>query len=102
MNTIKFSHRYVKMPDDVTYTRILEVFIANKNDLYKGFVEYDTLIDTTAYEHYQLPPGKLIVLLLQSASKSSYSLWTTIRRWTQEKEKYYRGIRGQYVNIEVK
>jgi hypothetical protein len=92
MRRIKFSHEYMKMPDDFEESAVLEVFIADRSDLCPEFVEFDTAIVDAG--NYPLPRGKLLILLLQTRS---FQLWTTIRRWTAVKEKYYRGLRGEYV-----
>lgn len=84
MKKIKFSHNYTKMSCDTHTSVLLEVFIVDRNDLHDVFVEYDTRIRDGG--NYPLPNGKLLVLLLENGAGS---LWTTIRRWTIDKEKYY-------------
>jgi hypothetical protein len=103
MNSIKFSHRYFKMPPAHMKTaRLLQVLIADKKELSPEFVEYDTAykeIECNPEEetkHYPLPDGKLIILLLQTGW-----VWTTIRRWTPAKESYYRSLQGQELKIEM-
>ncbi|MCZ7362366.1 MAG: hypothetical protein O8C58_03360 [Candidatus Methanoperedens sp.] len=98
MNTIKFSHYYEKMPDDAQLSSpvLLEVLTSHLDELSQGFIEYDTKIKNEN-KYYALPNSKLLVLLL----KTSNSIFTTVRRWTPEKESYYRSIRGQQVKIEV-
>lgn len=106
MQTIKFSHKYEKMPDidiiDNYDTILLEVFKVEYKDLSERFKQYDTLIQGQnpfyLESYYALPQTALIVLLL----KTDKQVWTTVRRWTPEKEVYYRGLRGQEVKIEVK
>lgn len=110
MNIIKFSHWYEKMPSGKEWqapTTLMAVFLCNREELGELFVKYDTLFwdgivpgitrDRTAY-FYELPKGRLMVLLLITHNK----VWTTIRRWTPQKEKYYRSIVGQDVKIEIK
>ena len=92
MEKIKFDHEYMKMPEGFKTSAILEVFVANRSDLCPYFIEYDTVI--CGEGNYQLPTGKLLVVLLQTWD---FQLWTTIRRWTKEKEEYYRGLRGEFV-----
>jgi len=97
---IKFSHRYYKMPVCVKNTYLLEVLTADRKDLILGFIIYDTEYPKG---HYELPKGKLLVLLLLTpikAGKENY-LWTTIRRWTPEKEKYYKSLRGSQVEVVI-
>lgn len=92
---IKFSHLYDKMPIDPSPSTLLEVFVVN-NDLSDGFVNYDTQMSGGG--KYRLPNGQKLVLLLQNRDGV---LWTTIRRHTSCKERYYREIRGSIVNIVV-
>jgi hypothetical protein len=102
MNKIKFSHTYTKMPFDREQTKLLEVFITYKKDLSPEFLWYDTQIEGIS-GNYKLPDGKLLVLLLLSLQDDSlaWQPWTTVRRWTPEKEKYYRSIRGEMVEIVI-
>lgn len=92
---IKFSNSYTKMPDDLSPSTLLEVFVVD-DDLSQAFVNYDTQILDGG--KYNLPRGKKLVLLLQNKDNV---LWTTIRRHTSCKERYYRKIRGSVVNIVV-
>ena len=98
MRTIRFSHTYDKMPADFSVSRLLEVFVVDRDDLCEGFVGYDTSYGTEG-DMYPLPKGKLIVLLLMA--RDSMELWTTIRRCTPSKLKYYSGMRGSFVKCEV-
>ncbi len=97
MRVIKFSHFYSKAPPGYSKSKLLEVFITDRDDLHSEFVEYDTAINGGG--NYPLPSGKLIVLLLQASQLMR--LWTTTRRWTPEKERYYRGLRGEIVKCEI-
>lgn len=92
---IKFSNRYTKMPPDPSPSTLLEVFVVD-DDLHVGFVDYDTQISGGG--KYKLPNGNKLVLLLQNMDGV---LWTTIRRHTSCKERYYREIRGCVVDIVV-
>lgn len=96
MPAIKFSHRYHKMPPAPDPSRLIEVLVANRATLHSAFVEYDTAI--IGGGNYPLPGGKVLVLLLQAESGE---LWTTIRRWTPDKEQYYRGLRGVRLAVVV-
>lgn len=98
MRTIKFSHKYGKMPADFGVSKLLEVLLAEGSYLHEGFVSYDTSFGEDG-ENYPLPRGKLIVMLLQT--RDSEALWTTMRRCTPSKLKYYVGLRGSYVKCEV-
>ena len=97
MPTIKFSHKYTKMPDGFERSRLIAVFVTDRDKLCKEFIEYDTAI--VGGGHYPLPRGKLLVLLLQVMESSQ--LWNTMRRWTPEKEQYYRGSCGERAECEV-
>ncbi len=95
MKTIKFSHKYKKMPHHCKNARLLEVLNTTKEELSEEFIEYDTV--TLKGDNYPLPDGKLIVLLLWCNDE----LWTTIRRYTLEKDRYYKSMRGEIFKIEV-
>lgn len=94
MQAIKFSHVYSKMPRQPDPSLLLEVFVTDRDDLSDGFVEYDTRIHGGG--EYPLPNGELLVLVLMTYDGI---LWTTVRRSTPDKKSYYRGLRGQHVNI---
>ena len=98
MRTIRFSHTYGKMPADFGVSKLLEVLVADSGHLHEGFVEYDTSFGEGG-ENYPLPRGKLMILLLQT--RDDKVLWTTIRRCTPSKLKYYSGLRGSFVKCEV-
>lgn len=103
MISIKFSHIYQKMPvgaEDFD-TKLLAVIPCVHENLSDEFIEYDT-----KYEggNYQLPSGKMLLLLLATnILYTDYEIvfWTTIRRWTPEKEKYYISHLGEQIKIEV-
>ena len=114
MNRIKFSHKYYKMPYMAdNKTKLVQMFIEHSDNFSKEFIEYDTKIRPEGY--YKLPKNKYIVLLflneitaLPSGKPYSkdiefvgYNLWTTIRRWTPQKEKYYRERIGQEFEVIV-
>jgi hypothetical protein len=110
MNQIKFSHIYCKMPTEadavtpVAKATLLAVFIVDRKTLSLEFITYDTTyIDGDHLSNYELPKsGNVIILLLQSKPQDSNSeLWTTVRRWTPEKEKYYRSGIGSIFEIVV-
>lgn len=95
MNQIKFSYEYWKLGelqhrDMVT---LMQAFVADKKDLSQVFIEYDTHKVKGGF--YPLPNGKLIVLLFGG----SETVFTTIRRWTPEKEKYYKSSMGELFEI---
>ena len=80
-------------------TLLLAVFVADTREFCEQFVNFDTLYwDGTGSGMYKLPKGKVLVLLLKS---NCDFVWTTIRRWTPQKETYYRSIVGQQVEIVI-
>lgn len=95
MKSIRFSNVYSKMPPNPDPSTLLEVFVVD-DDLHKGFTDYDTQISGGG--KYKLPPGKKLVLLLQTGDGS---LWTTIRRFTPDKSVYYMNLRGQKMSIVI-
>jgi len=108
METIKFSHEYFKMPEvffdkGKQNTYLIGVSFANIKDLPEEFVEWDTLYEeNNELKHYELPKGKVMVLLLFTVKPNPdgrKTLWTTIRRWTPDKEDFYSNLIGKEVNI---
>ncbi len=106
--TIKFSHSYDKMPAGWYLSKLLDVLPVKLEDLSPEFLKYDTFIEGD--EYYKLPKkGDYMILLLRSTARTDdegnvlepSQLWTTIRRRTPEKEKYYRGLIGQVVNCKI-
>lgn len=96
MKTIKFSHRYKKMPKVLEPTFITEIRKVHFNDLTPEFIKADT--ETVNGDFYTLPPIMLIIIELWTNGIK----WQTIRPWNEEKEKYYKSLRGQEVKIEIK
>jgi len=99
--TIRFSHCYYKMGSSET-AKLLAVFKTHYNELGKDFIEFDTrYLDQTqpvwTDGHYLLPKTDLLVLLFQDSD----GLFTTIRRWTPQKETYYRGAIGEQFQIVI-
>lgn len=92
---MNFTHKYNKMPIFLGQTKVIEIFtVESKNKLSRDFLIYDTL--NTKGEYYNLPEGKLIVILLLTNN----FLWTTIRSYKYEL--YFRGLIGKYINIQVR
>lgn len=94
---IKFSHKYVKFPKLYTPSQLIEIFKVHFRDLHNEFLNYDTktLIDGA---YYKLPDDYLIVLILLADNNR---LWTTIRRYTEVKYKYYEKNIGSFFDIVV-
>lgn len=103
-NKIKFSHEYLKLWGwRGSSAMLLQVFKVHYKDLSVPFIHYDTgyLAGDPSYdlhtEYYELPKTDLLVLIFGFIG--SKGAFTTIRRWTPEKEKYYRGKVGQDFEI---
>ena len=97
--TIQFSHRYNKMPHGI-YTGdsvvLLEVLNSRFQDLHPAFIRYDATTDKG--ELYPLPKtGSCLVLIFLFKG----DIFTTVRRHTPEKEKYYKGLRGELLQLEI-
>ena len=94
---IKFSHNYLKMPDGIDEVKLLQVFKIHYDELSEEFIEYDVrYIANCGVEHYKLPKTDLLVLLFQTYDRQ---MFTTIRRWTLQKEKYYRESMGEIFEV---
>jgi len=95
---IKFSHDYKK----ITGTKeamLLEVININLQNLSGDFIKYDT--DSI----YELPcKGDYLMLIFQKINQQPFvrrfDLFTTLRRRTDDKEKYYRGAIGRIFQLE--
>ena len=104
MKKIKFSHWYDKFPDNINHTVsviLMEVFRINSKDLHKRFIEYDTsYYDKKNNEcgYYKLPNEYVLVLLFRTHFDE---LFTTIRRSTPEKDKYYMNARGEEFKVVI-
>jgi hypothetical protein len=102
MNSIKFSHTYQKLLDshnDVIETAILlHVQWINLADLSVDFINYDT-----DNGKYKLPEKGSYLMLIFLKPHEDYitdlNLFTTLRRQTPEKEKYYLSKIGQQFKI---
>jgi hypothetical protein len=97
MNEIKFSHKYLKFPKDFNFGnayKLIHVFVEDSYNLKKDFIEYDTFYaEGEEVKSYKLPVGKVLVLLFDA---HEFGCFTTIRRLTPEKEKYYKGAVGSF------
>lgn len=93
MITIKFSHKYKKMPPVLTGTYIKDIAIIDYKDLTPEEIKLDT--ETVDGQFYELPKTRLIWIKLWS----EFGEWGTLRRYTPEKYKYYRSHVGEEVRI---
>ena len=81
-------------------THLTDVELVNLEDLDPAFLEADTAIRGGG--HYPLPKkGKFMILWLFTTDGIAAHRWQTIRRWTPEKEAYYRKHVGEAVRIGV-
>lgn len=102
MKQIKFSHDYWKLPSKIRLSGkgvaiLLQVIKIHFNELSTWFKNYDTYYFDN---HYELPNTDLILLLLRT--KDTPELFTTIRRYTQNKWKYYKELEGQSFEVILK
>jgi len=104
MYKIKFSHIYNKLLDEhndvIEYATLLGVFAINLEDQHPAFIEYDT-----DDGKYPLPKKGKYLMLLFEKPKEDYvigrHLFTTLRRYTPEKLKYYKFCIGQEFSITI-
>ncbi|MEN6490326.1 MAG: hypothetical protein ABFD66_15845 [Smithella sp.] len=104
MPQIKFSHKYQKIlnshNDVIETATLLQVSIINLEDLSKEFLNYDT--DNGVYE---LPKrGKYLMLIFLKEHEdytTDLNLFTTLRRHTPEKHKFYMGQIGKVFKVMV-
>lgn len=100
---IKFSHLYRKVLDQhndgIESAKLLDVLIVELSELSAAFLDYDTECGK-----FKLPKrGKYMMLILEKPHEDwvcASDLLTTLRRWTPEKERYYRGLIGQVLDVE--
>jgi hypothetical protein len=104
MPQIKFSHKYQKIlnshNDVIETATLLQVSIINLEDLSKEFLNYDT--DNGVYE---LPKrGKYLMLIFLKEHEdytTDLNLFTTLRRHTPEKHKFYMSQIGKVFKVMV-
>lgn len=96
MNNIKFSSDYPKLWSQGS-GRLVYVNMIDAEDVSNNLIEYDTRKIDGSY--YLLPStGSLLYLLFIGCDGIPFC---TLRRHTQDKEKYYRGLIGKEVKLEV-
>jgi hypothetical protein len=89
---IKFSHRYPKLYNQKS-ALLLAVELRGLSDFTEKFIEYDTAFDGG---HYPLPPAQYMVLVFLGNEMIPF---TTVRRWTEEKFRYYHSNIGKVYDI---
>jgi len=97
---IKFSHKYRKLSDNegghITSAILLMCKQVYLEDLSSSFLDYDT-----DYGLFSLPKKGLFLMLLFSKN-DGVDLFTTLRRYTDEKFQYYSDAVGEIFDIEYK
>lgn len=107
MPKIRFSHKYYKMPTQEAIEKGKHTLIGIQihEDIYKlpeEFLHYDASFwNGKETEEYPIPLGKGIVIFIFTCYESENKVWTSIRRWTPWKEKYYRDLKGKEVEIVI-
>jgi hypothetical protein len=105
MKTIKFSHIYTKLLDEhndvIEYATLIDVRHVELQSLHQKFKDYDT--DNGLY---QLPAkGVYLVLTFlkppESEGTCAANLFTTLRRSTVSKDKYYYDAIGETFLIDI-
>ena len=97
--TIKFSHQYGKLYYAGTpckFATLLIVLVVQLETLHKSFTDYDT--DKGLFK---LPAKGDYLMLIFQKNKHHPNLFTTLRRHTPEKYKYYSALTGQLFNIKI-
>lgn len=98
MNKIKFSHYYFKIPNLIKEAVLLEVIPIKLEKLSSYFIQYDTAFING---FYRLPKKGDYLLLIFNERVLNDKLFTTFRRRTPQKEKYYRSKIGELFTIEI-
>jgi hypothetical protein len=100
MPEIKFSHHYLKLPDRVKSAQLLQVLCCYDTELSPAFIDYDTVwFHDDQKEFYQLPKGRLLLLLFRDAD--SLQVFSTVRPWAPNKERWYRNQQGIFFDVVV-
>ena len=101
MNKIKFSHFYWKFPVDVTKkpVKLISAIGIHSDDLSEAMITYDaTYTKDNHVREYKIPEGDLILLIFQIRPNC---IFTTIRRFTPSKWRYYKGLEGEMFDVVI-
>lgn len=110
MNTIKFSHNYFKLKGVKKAELIAVRRVDNLKGLSAGFLNFDTEYwneEKKTSEFYFLESSKPYIILfffaenIPERSEFVGFIFTTIRRWTPEKEAYYNSLIGKEFDVIV-
>jgi hypothetical protein len=100
---IKFSHSYPKL-NSQKQAKLLAVEIYKRSDFSESFIVYDTMYLAPSgnfdlvEKFYPLPPAKYMVLVFLGNDLIPF---TTVRRWTEEKFRYYSSSIGSIFDIVI-
>ena len=100
-SVIKFSHHYYKLrglSGCVSEAILLDVIPVKLENLSSYLIEYDTCFKNG---FYKLPKHGDYLLLVFDKTTFSEGLFTTLRRKTPQKEKYYRSKIGELFTVEI-
>lgn len=92
---IKFNDNYPKLHGQ-TEAMLVNVTVLDPDSLHPDLLEYDTKKSDGSY--YQLPREPLLHLTFLGNKMIPFC---TLRRWSEQKEKYYCGLKGTVLRIEV-
>jgi hypothetical protein len=95
---IKFSKKYKKLPPGIDGQ--LAYLILSRNVMIENQTPWLLNYDTEAEDgtHYELPAkGEHLLLMFDYRG----AIFTTLRRRTLEKERYYRGLVGQLLRVVI-
>ena len=106
---IRFARRFEKLkviPRASTWeipkrAKLLDVTVRNRRELHKDFIQYDTLYFIRGFEprYYELQGEKFIYLLFLALP--SGMMFTTLRRYSEEKYEKYRHLIGKLFDVVV-
>jgi len=104
MKKIKFSNQYTKLNRAFFIgrnreARLLQAIKIHHNDLSGDMITYDTEYFNPTRKFYDLPRTDLIFLVFQS--RTLMRLFTTIRRYTPSKWKYYKKAEGELFEVVI-
>ena len=101
---IRFSHYYQKfwlkeaMIEDGDVVELVGVSVCDREQLPKSFLHFDSNYGSEGEpEYFPLPAGRVIVLFFWDGD----DLFSTIRRWTPQKEEYYRNGIGKLFEVKI-
>lgn len=99
---IKFSHQYRKLgighEQYSAIAKLLDVINVRLEDLSWEFLKYDT--DNSLFPLPKKGDYLMLIFLKDDICGSKANIFTTLRRRTEEKEKYYRAGIGQWIDVE--